>query len=62
MLAEAVPLGSGLVLRQFAWQADVLSWHGLVDANALGLFSGPYRILLGIRTIPWHLRSRCTPQ
>jgi O-antigen/teichoic acid export membrane protein len=51
MLAEAVPLGSGLVLRQFAWQADVLILAWLVDATALGLFSGPYRILLGIRTI-----------
>lgn len=49
MLLEAVPLGSGLVLRQFAWQADVLILVWLVDANALGLFSGPYRILLGAR-------------
>jgi O-antigen/teichoic acid export membrane protein len=51
MLSEAVPLGSGLVLRQFAWQADVLILAWLVDAIALGLFSGPYRILLGMRTI-----------
>jgi len=51
MLSEAVPLGSGLVLRQFAWQADVLILAWLVDASALGLFSGPYRILLGMRTI-----------
>jgi O-antigen/teichoic acid export membrane protein len=51
MLSEAVPLGSGLVLRQFAWQADVLILACLVDATALGLFSGPYRILLGMRMI-----------
>jgi len=51
MLAEAIPLGSGLVLRQFAWQADILILAWLVDATALGLFSGPYRILLGMRTI-----------
>ena len=51
MLSEAVPLGSGLVLRQFAWQADILILAWLVDATALGLFSGPYRILLGMRTI-----------
>jgi O-antigen/teichoic acid export membrane protein len=51
MLAEAVPLGSGLVLRQFAWQADVLILAWLVDASALGLFSGPYRILLGVRMV-----------
>lgn len=51
MLSEAVPLGSGLVLRQFAWQADVLILAWLVNASALGLFSGPYRILLGVRTI-----------
>jgi O-antigen/teichoic acid export membrane protein len=51
MLAEAIPLGSGLVLRQFAWQADVLILMWLVDASALGLFSGPYRILLGLRMI-----------
>ena len=44
-------LGSGLVLRQFAWQADVLILMWLVDANALGLFSGPYRILLGLRMV-----------
>jgi len=51
MLSEAVPLGSGLVLRQFAWQADVLILAWLVDTTALGLFSGPYRILLGMRMI-----------
>ncbi|HXY02688.1 MAG TPA: flippase [Terriglobales bacterium] len=51
MLFEAVPLGSGLVLRQFAWQADVLILVWLVDPNALGLFSGPYRILLGARML-----------
>jgi O-antigen/teichoic acid export membrane protein len=51
MLAEAVPLGSGLALRQFAWQADVLILMWLVDANALGLFSGPYRIVLGMRLV-----------
>jgi O-antigen/teichoic acid export membrane protein len=51
MLSEAIPLGSGLVLRQFAWQADVLILAWLVNATALGLFSGPYRILLGMRTI-----------
>src|SRR4030095_14909954 len=51
MLSEAVPLGSGLVLRQVAGQSAVLILVWLVDAIALGLFSGPYRILLGIRTI-----------
>jgi O-antigen/teichoic acid export membrane protein len=51
MLAEAVPLGSGLALRQFAWQADVLILMWLVDAKALGLFSGPYRILLGMQLV-----------
>ncbi len=49
MLFEAVPLGSGLVLRQLAWQADILILMWLVDASALGLFSGPYRILLSVR-------------
>ncbi|MEP6601689.1 MAG: oligosaccharide flippase family protein, partial [Nitrospirota bacterium] len=49
MLKEAIPLGSGLVLRQFAWQADVLILMWLVDASALGLFSGPYRLLLSVR-------------
>ena len=39
------------MLRQFAWQADVLILVWLVDANALGLFSGPYRILLGFRMV-----------
>lgn len=51
MLLEAVPLGSGLALRQVAWQADVLILMWLVDANSLGLFSGPYRILLGARML-----------
>jgi O-antigen/teichoic acid export membrane protein len=51
MLMEAVPLGSGLVLRQFAWQADVLILVWLVDANSLGLFSGPFRIVLGLRLV-----------
>ena len=49
MLFEAVPLGSGLVLRQFACQADILILMWLVDASALGLFSGPFRILLSVR-------------
>lgn len=49
MLMEAVPLGSGLVLRQLAWQADIMILIWLVDASALGLFSGPYRLLLGAR-------------
>ena len=49
MLFEAVPLGSGLVLRQFACQADILVLMCLVDTSQLGLFSGPFRILLSVR-------------
>jgi hypothetical protein len=62
MLAEALPLGSGLVLRQFAWQADVLILMWLVDANALACLADHTESCLDCGWFPWHLPCRFTPQ
>jgi O-antigen/teichoic acid export membrane protein len=51
LLAESIPLGSGLILRQSAWQLDMLILGFLVDPVSLGLFSGPFRILMGMSMV-----------
>ena len=45
---ETVPLGISLGLRQFSWQAEIFLLKYLVAPFALGLFSGPYRFLMGL--------------
>jgi O-antigen/teichoic acid export membrane protein len=45
---ETVPLGAGLVLRQFSWQTEVFLLKYLAAPVALGLFSGSYRFLIGL--------------
>jgi len=59
MLSEAVPLGSGLVLRQFAWQADVLI---LSMQSRWGCSAGRIGFCSAYEQFPWHLRSRCSRQ
>ena len=51
MIGEALPLGGGLLLRQIGWQLDSLLLFWLVDPYSVGLFGGPYRLLLGIRVL-----------
>jgi O-antigen/teichoic acid export membrane protein len=51
MIAEAIPLGGGLLLRQLGWQLDSLLLYWLADAYSAGLFGGPYRLLLAVRLL-----------
>ena len=51
LLSESIPMGGGLVLRQSAWQLDMLILALLVDPVSLGLFSCPFRILMGMSMI-----------
>ncbi|MBV9659403.1 MAG: oligosaccharide flippase family protein [Verrucomicrobia bacterium] len=52
LLVTALPMGGGVMLRQLALQADVLVLKSLADFNAVGLFSGPYRIGMALRQLP----------
>jgi O-antigen/teichoic acid export membrane protein len=51
MIAEAIPLGGGLLLRQLGWQLDSLLLYWMADAYSVGLFGGPYRLLLAVRLL-----------
>lgn len=51
LLAESIPMGSGLVLRQSAWQLDMFILGLLVDPFSLGLFSCPFRLLMGMSLV-----------
>ena len=51
LIAEAIPLGGGLLLRQVGWQLDSLLLYWLADSYSAGLFAGPYRILLAVRLV-----------
>lgn len=48
LIREALPMGGGMALRQFSWQLDIFLLKYLSDALALALFSGPFRILIGM--------------
>ncbi len=52
LLLTALPMGGGVMLRQLALQADVLVLESMADFNAVGLFSGPYRIGMALRMGP----------
>ena len=52
LLLTALPMGGGVMLRQLALQADVLVLKAMADFNAVGLFSGPYRIGMALRQGP----------
>ena len=52
LLRQAVPLGGGMVLRQAAWQVDILLLTWLAGLGAVGLFSGPFRIIMAINLLP----------
>ncbi len=45
---ETLPLGASLGLRQVSWQLEIFLLKYLVTPFALGLFSGPYRFLMGL--------------
>jgi O-antigen/teichoic acid export membrane protein len=44
LLKRSIPLGSGLFVRQFSWQVDILLLTALTTPYVVGLFSAPYRI------------------
>jgi O-antigen/teichoic acid export membrane protein len=52
LLSAALPMGGGTMLRQLALQLDILVLTWMTNLTAVGLFSGPYRISMGLRVIP----------
>ena len=44
LIRSALPLGSGVMLRQLALQLDILVLTWMSNLTTVGLFSGPYRI------------------
>jgi len=48
LILETLPLGASLGLRQISWQLEIFLLKYLVAPVALGLFSGPYRFLMGL--------------
>jgi O-antigen/teichoic acid export membrane protein len=52
LIANSVPVGGAGVLRLAAEQADVVILTWLLGIRAAGLFSGPYRIISGVRFLP----------
>ena len=52
LIKDTLPMGGGMVLRQSAWQLDIFLLSCLASPVALGLFSGPFRILTGMTLLP----------
>jgi O-antigen/teichoic acid export membrane protein len=52
LLVKAFPLGGGMVLRQAAWQVDILLLTALSGLAMVGLFSGPYRMMMALNLLP----------
>src|SRR5206468_11312138 len=52
LLAAALPMGGGVMLRQLALQLDILILTWMTNLTTVGLFSGPYRISMALRVIP----------
>ncbi len=52
LLWTAIPLGGGMILRQLAWQFDILVLNRMSTPADVGLFSGPYRIVMALNLIP----------
>src|SRR5437870_8306854 len=52
LLSAALPMGGGTMLRQLALQLDILVLTWMTNLTTVGLFSGPYRISMGLRVIP----------
>ena len=55
LLIAALPMGGGVMLRQLALQLDILILTWMTNLTTVGLFSGPYRISMALRTIPQNL-------
>jgi len=52
LLVSALPMGGGVMLRQLALQLDILVLTWMTNLTTVGLFSGPYRLSMALRTIP----------
>src|SRR5438477_12258067 len=52
LLSAGLPMGGGTLLRQLALQLDILVLTWMTNLTTVGLFSGPYRISMGLRVIP----------
>src|SRR5438034_5619470 len=52
LLAAALPMGGGAMLRHLALQLDILILTWMTNLTTVGLFSGPYRISMALRVIP----------
>ena len=61
LIKEAVPLGGGIIVRQAAWQTDILLLTWLAGVGAVGLFSGPYRIVMALKLLPMILALSLFP-
>jgi O-antigen/teichoic acid export membrane protein len=61
LIASALPMGGGVMLRQGALQLDVLVLTWLTNMTTVGLFSGPYRISMALRLIPQTLSMPLFP-
>ena len=55
LLIAGLPMGGGVMLRQLALQLDILILTWMTNLTTVGLFSGPYRISMALRTIPQNL-------
>jgi len=51
LIIEAIPMGGGQVLRQFAWQVDIFIAATFLTSTSLGLFSAPFRLIQGLTLI-----------
>ena len=52
LLLSALPMGGGVMLRQLALQLDILILTWMTNMTTVGLFSGPYRLSMALRTFP----------
>jgi len=55
LLIAGLPMGGGVMLRQLALQLDIIILTWMTNLTTVGLFSGPYRISMALRTIPQNL-------
>ena len=52
LIVSALPMGGGVMLRQLALQLDILVLTWMTNLTTVGLFSGPYRLSMALRTVP----------
>jgi len=48
LIWETLPMGGGMMLRQFAWQMDIFMLTYFATPISVGLFSGAFRIVIGL--------------